>query len=259
MAPILRKKEILSALSESGMLSVSDLAAQLDVSEMTIRRDISKLEEEGLVAKHQGAIELLETNSLSKLINEPSRDKKETLFHDEKVYIASLAVEEISEGMTIYLDAGTTTLEIAKQLAFNRVFQDLTIITNDFVIAMLLIQHSEYVLYHTGGRIDRENQSCVGEQTANALAGLHITKAFVSSSSWDSSGITTPSESKIAVKRAIISSSRHCYLVTDSSKYNSAALFKICSLSVFDKIYTDQSISTKAIEDIQLHDVQLIN
>ncbi|KHT61828.1 hypothetical protein RJ45_20710 [Photobacterium gaetbulicola] len=259
MAPIIRKKEILLALSDRGMLSVSELAIHLNVSEMTIRRDITKLEEEGLVAKHQGVIELLEDNYLNKLAYEPPRYQKETLFQDEKAYIASLAVEEVKDDMIIYLDAGTTTLEIAKQLAFHKSIRNLTIITNDFVIAMLLIQHSDYTLYHTGGRIDRENQSCVGEQAASSLSRLHITKAFVSSSSWDSSGITTPSEAKIAVKGAIIDSSRQSYLVADSSKYNSVAMFKVCRLSVFDKIFTDKNISEKAVEDIQMQGIELVN
>ncbi|WP_413112267.1 DeoR/GlpR family DNA-binding transcription regulator [Thaumasiovibrio sp. DFM-14] len=257
MAPILRKKEIINVLSERGMLSVGELAAHLDVSEMTIRRDITKLEEENLVIKHQGIIELIDSNHPNKLTYEPPRIQKETLFHDEKVYVASMAVKEVSDGMILYLDAGTTTLEIAKQLAFEYGFNDLTIITNDFAITMLLIQHSTYTIYHTGGRVDRENQSCVGEQTANALAGLHITKAFISSSSWDSNGITTPNESKIAVKRAIINSSRQRYLVTDSSKYNTAAMFKICDLSVFDKIFTDQNIPDTAVDDIQLQGVKI--
>lgn len=78
---------------------------------MTIRRDIQKLEEKGKVVSVSGGVQLLE-----RLISEPTRDDKSLLFHQQKSAIGLVAANLIPANATIYLDAGTTTLEIAKQI-----------------------------------------------------------------------------------------------------------------------------------------------
>ncbi len=258
MAPIVRKKEILQALSDKGMITISMLADELKVSHMTIRRDISKMEQEGLVIRHHGIVELATDVQVNRIFREPSREQKSALCQSEKVGIATLAVAEVENGMSIYLDAGTTTQEIARQLTLRRDLTSLTVITNDFAIAALLMKHSSFTLYHTGGRVDAKNESCVGEQTARMLEGLIISKAFISASSWDLNGITTPNEAKIVVKRTLIEKSRRAYLVTDSSKFNTEAMFSVFALSRFEKIFTDRGLPGDAIEQIRQLGVLLV-
>ncbi|VTR20436.1 DNA-bindng transcriptional repressor SrlR [Serratia fonticola] len=58
--------------------------------------------------------------------------KKAQLHHRQKRAIGKYAAELVEDGQVVYLDAGTTSFEIARQLAerFN-----LTVVTNDFSIS----------------------------------------------------------------------------------------------------------------------------
>ncbi|MDF4917366.1 DeoR/GlpR family DNA-binding transcription regulator, partial [Vibrio parahaemolyticus] len=178
------------------------------VSHMTIRRDIVKLESSGKVVSVSGGVQLAQA-----LHSELSHDAKVEQQADEKIQIGKLAATLIGQDATIYLDAGTTSLEIAHQIA-NR--NDLLVITNDFSIAAFLMTHSECELYHTGGKIDRENQSTIGGKVAEFLNGLNIDIAFISTSSWSLKGLSTPNENKVLVKKAIIKAAQTNYLISDS-------------------------------------------
>src|SRR3546814_2086348 len=90
-------------------------------------------------------------------------------------------------------------------------------------------------LHHTGGCLDRENQSSVGEGAALGIRRFNFDIAFISTSSWGMQGISTPAEDKIVVKRAAVEQATRSVLVTDSSKYG--------------KVGTFSSVPLKALKD----------
>ncbi len=250
MIPAERQKKLLNLISQRGIVSINALVDILTVSHMTIRRDIQKLEEEGKVVSVSGGVQLLE-----RLAVEPTHDDKSQLSHQQKVAIGAKATEFIPENSTIYLDAGTTTLEIAKRLTERN---DLLIITNDFVIANFLMVNGRCEIIHIGGKINKLNRSSVGELAAQFLRKLSIDIAFVSTSSWNLKGLTTPDENKIPVKNAIIDVSQKNILVTDSSKYGKVATFLLYPLNVFDGIICDKELLINAQEAISEMNVELI-
>lgn len=250
MIPAERQKRILNIVSEQNIVSINTLMEMLGVSHMTIRRDIQKLEEKGEVVSVSGGVQIQE-----KLAFEPTHTAKSLLFQAQKEQIGLCAAKRIPENATIYLDAGTTTLEIARHIADR---QDLLIITNDFAVADFLINHSQAELIHTGGKINKLNRSAVGELAAQFLRNISIDLAFVSTSSWSLKGLTTPDESKLAVKRAILASSRHKTLVSDSSKYGKLATFWICELSAFDSLITDNQLPDNIQKAIKAMDIELV-
>lgn len=231
MIPSARHQKILTRVTEKGTVSISELMLLLNVSHMTIRRDIQKLEAQGAIIAVSGGIQTIE-----KLIVESSHSDKAMQFSAEKEQIGILAAEQIGKSTSVYLDAGTTTLAIAKHIAHR---DDLLIITNDLVVANFLIESSKSQLIFTGGFIHRENQSCVGEFTAQMLRNFYVDIAFVSASSWSLKGLTTPEETKVAVKRAIVDSSAKCILVSDTSKYGKIGTYFAIPIAVFDTIITD--------------------
>ncbi|OOE96898.1 DeoR/GlpR family DNA-binding transcription regulator [Salinivibrio sp. IB643] len=231
MIPAERRRTIISLLSAHEVISINELADRLQVSHMTIRRDIAKLEDVENVTSVSGGVQLTQI-----LDNEPSHDVKSVLNSNEKSAIGYIASQLIPKKSTIYLDAGTTTLEIARHIAQR---DDLLVITNDFVIAAYLSRHSECELYHTGGRVDKANQSTVGGKVAEFLTSMNIDIAFISTSSWNIKEISTPSEPKVAVKKAVATASQRNILVSDSSKYGRVATFHAIGIKYFDTIVTD--------------------
>jgi len=242
MIPAERQRRILTLLKSQEVVSITELADLLDVSHMTVRRDIDKLEKQGKVNSVSGGVQLTQI-----IHSELSREMKIMQFSEQKEQIGKLAASVIPESATIYLDAGTTALEIAHQISQR---SDLLIITNDLSIATFLMAHSLNEIYHTGGKIDRENQSTVGSKVADFLLSMNIDMAFISTSSWSLKGLSTPNEDKVTVKRAISKVSKIVYLVSDSSKYGKIASFHALDIDKIDAVITDASLPESAKLDL---------
>lgn len=249
MIPAERQKLLLSLIQQQGIAKITDLVETLNVSHMTIRRDIQKLEEEGKVSSVSGGVQLLE-----RLSEEMAHEDKFQLHHLEKEHIGEIAAHFIPENSSVYLDAGTTTLEIAKKIASR---EDLLIITNDFAIAHYLMINGKTRLLHTGGTVNKQNRSSVGEIAASVLRQLSIDIAFISTSSWNLTGLSTPDENKIPVKKAIIQASSKAILVSDSSKYGKVATFQLYPLTTFDAIICDKQLLENAQEAIKKLNIEL--
>ena len=227
-----RRDFIYRYVHENQIALYDTLASLMNVSHMTIRRDVQILEREGKVQRVNGGIRLSEL-----LHQELPYQEKSYLNHKLKKELGKRAMQRISEGTIIYLDAGTTTFEIACCIPANF---HLTVVTNDFSISQLLMSNPAIDLYHVGGRVDKRNLSCVGLSAANFIKALNIDLAFLSASSWDLvHGISTPYEGKAVVKQTVISVSNKNILVSDSSKYGKYGFYTVCPLTSMDEIITD--------------------
>lgn len=242
MIPLERQKSILNLIQQNEVMSIQDLCKIFDVSYMTIWRDINLLEKEGKVATVSGGVKASE-----RLFVEPSHQIKGGLSTEEKNSIAAIACEKIPQNACIYLDAGTTVLALAKIIAHR---DDLTIITNDLMILSFLIQNSKAELIHIGGRISKENGSSVGDIAAKTLRNFIIDIAFVSASSWNLRGLSTPDENKVPVKEAISQVSNKLYLLSDSSKYGKVATYIALPITAFDAIFTDKKLPKNTLNEL---------
>ncbi|EIN0285745.1 alkaline phosphatase [Salmonella enterica subsp. enterica serovar Newport] len=244
MIPQERYEFICRHVDENFSASIALLASLLNVSHMTVRRDIQHLEKNGQLKIVSGGV--VSTRVL----------KEEDLYTDKmsvnaglKNKIAISAAAIITDGMTVFLDAGTSMLQLAKKLSDK---SDMTVITNDFSICHFLMKNSAATLYHTGGLVDKRNFSSVGMHTANFIKTFNIDVAFISTSSWDKNGISTPYEGKALVKKAVIEVSEKNILLADSSKYGKKGLYAVCGLNVFDTIITDNGIPPSEFEKIKI-------
>lgn len=250
MIPAERQQLILSLVRENGgVISLQQLITALGVSHMTVRRDVQKLEQDGTVVQVSGGIELSK-----KLLSEPSHNAKAGMASDEKHRIGNKAADFIPENSCIYLDAGTTSLALA-QCIFER--SDLTIITNDFEVINYLIPRTKSSLIHVGGQVLNNNCSTVGPLASKIIESLSIDVAFLSASSWDSRGVTTPDIGKVAVKQAVLKASKKHVLICDSSKYGKVATFIAFALDALDVVISDQALDDQAVKLVQDHGIEL--
>ncbi|KGA61163.1 DNA-binding transcriptional repressor YgbI [Yersinia pseudotuberculosis] len=250
MIPIERHQKILALVAERGVVSIAELTERLGVSHMTIRRDVQKLEEQGAVLSVSGGV-----RSTQRLAIEPSHQDKTMMFSRQKQAIGTSAALHIPRNSCIYLDAGTTTLALARQPEDR---DDLLVVTNDFVIANFLIESSQCRMIHSGGTLCRKNRSCIGEAAAHSLRNLSIDIAFISASCWGLRGISTPDEDKVPVKRAISEASSKRVLLADASKYGKVATYLALPLTAFDVVITDNSLSSTVYEELAEKALELI-
>ncbi|RIY33929.1 DeoR family transcriptional regulator [Psittacicella melopsittaci] len=249
MIPAARQKRILELINNQQIMSIAQLVEEIGVSHMTIRRDIKALEAMGQVVPVSGGVQLIE-----RVIEEPTHDDKSFLNQEQKAAIGLKAAEYVPSRGTVFLDSGTTTREIARHIKNN---EDLLVVTNDFEIARWLMRHGRCKLMHTGGTVNKDSYSAVGELAARFIKNISIDVAFVSTSAWSSEGITTPDESKIIVKNAIIKSARSKILVVDSSKYGKIATFNVSDLSVFNLIISDKNLQKKSQDMIDKRGISI--
>lgn len=251
MIPAARRNYILELLQQKEFISINDLTETLDVSHMTIRRDLQRMEAEGLIKLVSGGAQILR-----RILSEPSHSQKETLCAQEKDAIGAYAATIIPENSCIYLDAGTTSLALCSKI-YER--SDLTIVSNDFeVVNFLINKNCASTLIHTGGQIQLQNRSSIGHLAAQTIASLSIDLGFLSASSWELRGITTPDPGKVPVKQAVVKASRQRILICDSSKYAQTATFLAVPMSDINTIITDINLSEHCQKQLKNREVNLI-
>lgn len=238
MIPIERRRAILRLLRTQGTATIAELVDLLGVSHMTVRRDILVLEKQGRVVPVSGGVALPE-----RLLLDASHTVKTGLAQEAKRAIARVAATMVTPGDLVFLDAGTTGLALAQELAQRT---DLVLLTNDLTTASFLSAHCACTLYTTGGKVDLANMSMEGDLTAQTIGSFNIDIAFLSTPAFDLRGISVPSGAKRVVKEAIVANAAKTVLVTDATKYGRVAALRSVRLTDLDGIITDSSLPESA-------------
>ena len=183
-------------------------------------------------------------------------DQRTALHLDKKRRIGEAAARRVSPGDAILLDAGTTAVEIARQLTQ---VSPLTVVTNALNVALELgAAAAGQRLILLGGTFNRESASTVGSLTEQSLAELSVQKLFLGTQAMDADGLTDSTPEIAQVKRAMIRSARQVILVTDSSKWGTASLTKVAPLTELDTIITDTDLPADARAQIEALGIELV-
>lgn len=227
-----RRSQIIELLEQKGSVWVEDLVARFGVSHVTIRKDLTELEARGLLRRTHGGA----TYAHKSLFN-PSFREKLHLQQAEKAAIARLALELIEEGDTLVLDAGTTTLLLARLLKAR--LSSLYVITNSVPIALELAETGWEILL-TGGQVRHHSMALIGPAGVRTLEAYHADKAFMSATGASlHRGYTTPNPYEAEIKRAMIAAVETVYALVDSSKLGQATLASFATLDEVDLLLTD--------------------
>jgi len=239
-----RRRKIIELLEQKGSVLVEELAAEFGVSQVTVRKDLGELEERGLLHRTHGGA----TFAHKSLFN-PSFREKLHLRQSEKLSIAHVAIEYIEEGDTLILDAGTTTLMLARLMKHR--FRSLYIITNSVPIALELSE-TRWDLLLLGGQVRHHSMALIGPATVRALEVYHADKAFMSATGVSIiKGYTTPNPYEAETKRAMIEAADAVYALVDSSKLGQATLASFASLQEADLLVTDTGASPDFLENMK--------
>lgn len=245
-----RLEQIMDYLKGHNLVTVDQLVSATNASPATIRRDLIKLDQEGVISRSHGGV------TLNRFIpSQPTTLEKMQRNLTEKHAIATAAASLVKAGDAIVLDAGTTMIELARQLTH----LPLRVITSDLHIALFLSEFKQIEVTIIGGRIDDSSQSCVGEHGRRLLQGIWPDLAFVSCNGWDmEKGITSPTEEKAALKRALIDNAQRRVLLADSSKYGAWSLFNVARLDSLTDIITDAQLGDDIRQQLALLPGRLI-
>lgn len=227
-----RAELILKALAERRALSVTDICQLTGASEATIRRDLNMLDEQRKLRKVHGGAMLIEDEFR---VAEPAMDVKRQLYTDEKRRIARYAAGLIRDDDVVFLDAGTTVLEMTNYLRQSHAL----FITNNMECAFRLAEGGAQP-YMLGGDVDPKTMSTGGAQMMDSLRRYNFTKAFLGVTGITvAQGYTTPDPEAAALKALAASRSARVYVLADGSKFGKVTASTALSLEEA-AIITDQ-------------------
>jgi DeoR/GlpR family transcriptional regulator of sugar metabolism len=208
-----RRELILSALTSGGQCRVSDLARQFSLSEMTVRRDLRVLEEQGLLRRVHGGAVLVDTE-----VEYPLRAREG---QTQKQRIGRRAAELIRDGMAIYLDSGSTAMEVALRIKEGLPgVNQLSIATHGINLAIELSGHTAYNVHLIGGELYHNGLSTVGPVALSQIAQSHFDIFFMGARGIDlHAGWTNSNQLETQLKHAAIAQSRQVCAIADSAKW----------------------------------------
>ena len=252
-----RRARILQQVQDTGAVRVADLVVALGVSDMTVRRDIESLAQRGLLERvHGGAVareDLRDLATSAPSSDEPGFVAKSQLMRQAKAAIAAEAAALVAPGSSIAISAGTTTVEVAREL---RTVPGITVVTNSLPAAQLLADSAEtagQTVVLTGG-MRTPSEALVGPIADGALRGLHVDLLFLGVHGLDErAGLTTPNLVEAETNRALIDAARTVCVTADSSKWGVVGLGTIVGLDRVDILVTDTGLSRRAVDVVSEH------
>ncbi|TBN56715.1 DeoR/GlpR transcriptional regulator [Glaciihabitans arcticus] len=239
-----RHQQILDTARAHGRVEVAGLARDLAVTPETVRRDLTALERRGVVRRvHGGAI------PVERFGIEPGVADREAKAAGQKERIARAALDELPDGGSIILDAGTTTVRLAEMLPTDREF---TVVTHSIPVASVLISRPNITLHLLGGVVRGRTLAAVGEWTQTQIVDVFADIAFMGTNGLSvERGLTTPDLAEASVKRALINAARRTVVLADHTKFGREDFARVAPLSAIDTIITDAGLDSEFAEDVE--------
>ncbi|MGK9221372.1 MULTISPECIES: DeoR/GlpR family DNA-binding transcription regulator [unclassified Microbacterium] len=239
--PAGRKADLAAYVDEVGRVTVADLAAHFGVSIDTIRRDLDQLDREGVVVRtHGGAVSTAES---------PGRDRgldvRLRMQVAEKEKIARIAAELVEDGSVIMLNAGTTTLAVARALRNHR---NLTIATNNLRIPAEISPNAFRDLYVFGGAVRTLTQATTGPvslalNSSTPDVDIRCDLALVAVGAVDETGYSTSNLGDATMMAEMVRRADRTAILADSTKLGRRLFAQVVPLEQADYLITDEQPS----------------
>lgn len=236
--PAGRKAELAAYVAEVGEVTVARLAEHFEVSADTIRRDLDQLDADGvLIRTHGGAV-----SPVALPRPEFGLDVRLRLHADAKETIGRLAAGLVHDGDALMLNAGTTTLAVARNL---RERHDLTIATNSLRLPAEVSPTMIRDLYVFGGSVRLTAQGTVGPLQIPVSAsggdpGIRADLALVAVGAVDgASGYSTSNLAEAAMMAEMMARATRVAVLADASKFGRRLFAQIAELDQADYLVTD--------------------
>lgn len=208
-----------------GFSTVQSLADAVGASLATIRRDLQVLEGEGAIDRVHGGARIAEGSSVEVAFQE--RAKRHLA---AKRAIARAAHQALVPHATIFLDAGTTVLQLARLIRLNPI--PLRIFTNGLTVAQEFLNVPNLSVSVLGGQLRSENVSLVGPEAEAMLDTLWFDQLFLGVSAIaDDGALYSVDSAEANLNRRMLDRAAMAYLLADSSKFGTTATYRVAPLS----------------------------
>lgn len=245
-----RQSDILTIAKQDGRVTVDGLAARFDVTVQTIRRDLSELADMGKLDRvHGGAV-------LRSGVSNIGYEDRRALNAETKVLIAQRCAQDIPDGASVFMNIGTSTEAVARQLLGHK---DLMVVTNNMNVANILVENPNCQIVVAGGVLRRSDGGLIGNLTISTIEQFKFDYAIIGCSALDAEGDLLDFDfQEVRVSQTIISQARKTCLVADRSKFLRSAPARIASLAEVDVFYTDHGLPVELTRKCAEWQTQLV-
>jgi len=200
----IRRDAILELLRKEERVYVSKLSKLLGTTEVTIRNDLTVLEQQRKLMRVQGGAVPYPDGGEAPVVNEvPKRA------------IAKAVADMISDGDTLFINCGTTTLCVAQELAKH---QNLNVVTNSIPVAMALADIPTIRVLLLGGEINAQYGFTYGANAQEQLSQYQAGWAILAVDGVADGIVTTYHAEEAILDRMMIDGAARTLIVADSTK-----------------------------------------
>ena len=237
-----RRQAILEIINKEGQVRAVELASRLNVTGETIRKDLIYLSDKNLLRKNHGSAQAI-SEFIERSVD--ARAQENAMFKRE---IARTALDQLNNCSVIFIDSGSTLMEMAKLLSKR---PDLAIITNSFSILQTLMD-SENTIYFIGGEVASVTQSTSGFWAASELQSIRIDIAFLGTSGFQShSGPCTKTFPDAQLKKEVLRNSNRIVVLADHTKFSTNAIVQFAEWKDIDLLITDNRVTQEQIATLE--------
>lgn len=246
----IRQQLILEYIEKNHVVTIKELHALCpEVSLMTIHRDLDALELRGAIIKVRGgARSVRHTGDLGYDIR-----LQENV--SGKLLMAQKALTLIQPNSTIFLDAGTTNLILARKLPD----VNLNIFTTGPNIAVELSRLQNPNISLCCGTLNRKNMALSGPNTLEMLEKINLDIAFIGvSGCYVDAGFTCGTEADMVVKRTVIRKARTTVAMCDNGKFSRLMPYTFADFADVDYLVCDKSVPEHIAEAVKAAGVTVL-
>jgi DeoR/GlpR family transcriptional regulator of sugar metabolism len=228
-----RKIHILDVLSRERRVLAKELGQALNVSEDTIRRDLRELAAEGRLQRvHGGAL------PASPAIADFAG--RQQIASNAKVAIGRAAARMVLKGQVVFLDGGTTAVQVARNLAPDL---EAKVVTHSPSVAIELVEHKGVEVELIGGRLFKHSIVAVGAAATQAISRIHADVYFMGVTGVHADiGLTTGDAEEAAVKRMLREHAAETIVLASREKLGAASPFVICAIDQIGTIVVEKDV-----------------
>ncbi len=231
-----RLDAIRSHLYANGFSTIQSLADSVGASLATIRRDLHILERDGAIDRVHGGARIAAGSSVELAFQE--RTKRNI---SAKRAIATAAYALLAPRTSIFLDAGTTVLQLARLIRINPL--PLRIFTNGLAVAQEFLNIADLEVVLLGGQLRSENASLVGPQAEAMLESIWFDQLFLGASAiGPDDAIYSVDSAEASLNQRMLARSAERYVLANSSKFGTMATYKVAPLASSASVITDSRL-----------------
>ena len=232
-----RASAIRQHLYAKGHSTVAELAEVVGASEPTVRRDLLALEQTGALVRTHGGARIAEVSGA-----EVAFETREQINLGAKRAIGEAAHARLRPGTAVFLDAGTTVLQLARCLRLHPL--PLRVFTTCLPVAQLLLPVPGLTITLLGGTLRAQNASVVGTLAEDALERLWFDQVFLGAGAVSEAGeITSADEQEARINRRTLTRSTEVALMADADKFGPRLTYQVAPLPRGLHVITDARLA----------------